>query len=180
MYIKTIINLKTYEMKRLFLFAALTVTVSIVSGQKSVDALFERYAGKDGFTAVTISGNLLKLAACLNDNDKDNNIPSDITGIRILSQEDDNMKVENFYDMIIKDINLDNYEEFMRVKNSDQDLRMLVRSEGNKFKEFLLIAAGEDNAIIQIIGNMTFDEIKKLSGDVKKNHGLNIVATHSN
>ena len=44
------------------------------------------------------------------------------------------MKVENFYEMVIKDIDLNTYEEFMRVKESDQDLRMLVRTDGNKIQ----------------------------------------------
>jgi len=147
-------------MKKLLVFIVLTITATLVYGQKSIDNLFERYAGKDGFTTVTINGNLLKLAHCFGDNDNDNSIPVDIMEIRILAQEDKSMKVENFYDMVINDIDLKNYDEFMRVKKSDQDLRMLVRSEGNKFKEFLLIAGGEDNALIQVKGNMTYDDAK--------------------
>ena len=166
-------------MKKLLLFTSLSLMVTIVSGQKSIDALFERYAGRDGFTTVTINGNLLKLASLFGD-DKENTVPENITEIRILTQDDKNLKVENFYNLVIKDISLDNYEEFMRVKDSDQDLRMLVRSEGNKFKEFLLIAGGEDNALIQIKGNMTFEEAKKFSSDIKKDHGLNLVANRRN
>jgi hypothetical protein len=177
---KRLIKLKNNSMKKLLLLTAIVITASCVSGQKSIDALFERYAGKEGFTTVTIDGNLFKLAACLDENEKENHIPANITQIRILSQEDDNMNVVNFYDLVIKDIDLENYEEFMRVKDSDQDLRMLVRSEGNKFKEFLLIAGGEDNAVIQIKGNMTLAEAKKISGDAKKNHGLNISASLGN
>jgi len=151
------------------------ITASFAYGQKSVDALFDKYAGKDGFTTVTINGSLLKLAACFSDKDDRNQMPADITEIRILSQEDDNMKVENFYDQVIGGIDLDKYEEFMRVKKTDQDLRMLVRTEGNKFKEFLLITGGEDNAIIQIKGNMTLKEAKKFSEDLKKNDGVDAV-----
>lgn len=162
-------------MKKLLVFIVLTITATLVYGQKSIDNLFERYAGKDGFTTVTINGNLLKLAHCFGDNDNDNSIPVDITEIRILAQEDKSMKVENFYDMVINDIDLKNYDEFMRVKKSDQDLRMLVRSEGNKFKEFLLIAGGEDNALIQVKGNMTYDDAKKFSNDAKKKNGSAMV-----
>ena len=165
-------------MKKLLVFIVLTITATLVYGQKSIDNLFERYAGKDGFTTVTINGNLLKLAHCFGDNDNDNSIPVDITEIRILAQEDKSMKVENFYDMVINDIDLKNYDEFMRVKKSDQDLRMLVRSEGNKFKEFLLIAGGIDNALIQVKGNMTYEDAKKFSKDAEKNHGLNFTDNH--
>jgi len=46
------------------------------------------------------------------------------------------------------------------------------------FKEFLLIGGGEDNVLIQIKGNMSMDEAKKFSGDVKKNHGADILSNN--
>lgn len=166
-------------MKKLLFFTAfLTFTVTIASAQKSIDALFEKYAGKDGFTTITFNGNLLKLAGCFDDDHNDDPFPADITMIRIITQENEKIKAGNFYDLVINDIDLDNYEEFMHVKNSGQNMRMLVRADGNKFKEFLLIAGGEDNALIQIKGNMTMAEANKFSGEVKKNHGLNIVGNH--
>jgi hypothetical protein len=158
-------------MKRFWVFIVLTITVTIAYGQKSIDDLFDRYAGKDGFTTVTINGNLLKWARHLGDNDEENSFPINISEIRILAQEDKSITVENFYNMVINDIDLKNYDEFMRVKNSNENLRMLVRSDGNKFKEFLLIAGGVDNALIQIKGSMTYEEARKFSRDAEKNHG---------
>ena len=167
-------------MKRLLLLAILTITFTSVYGQKSIDALFEKYGGKEGFTTVTIDGDLFKLARCFgnDEEDSDNQMSANITEIRILTQEDEAIKAENFYDMIMKDIDLNKYEEFMRVKESDQDLRMLVRADGNRFKEFLLIAGGEDNAVIQIKGDLSFKDAKKLSADARKNNGMDIVAAH--
>jgi len=164
-------------MKRLLLFAVLSITFTFVYGQKSIDALFDKYAGKDGFTTVTINGSLLKLAKCFDsENDPDNPVPASVTAIRILSQEDKSMNVGNFYDMVIKDLDLNRYEEFMRVKDSDQDLRILVRAEGNRFKELLFIAGGDDNALIQIKGDLSLSEAKKLAKDAGKSHGTAIVA----
>jgi len=167
-------------MKKLLGIIVLTITSTIFYGQKSIDDLFEKYAGKDGFTTVTIDGNLLKLGHWFGDNDDDDSLPANISEIRILAQEKDHLKVENFYNYVINDIDLKSYDEFMRVKNSDQDMRMLVRTSGNKFKEFLLIAGGEDNAVIQVKGNMTFAEAKKFSKEAEKNHGLKITASHRN
>jgi hypothetical protein len=161
-------------MKKLLLITALIITVNILSAQKSIDYLFEKYAGKDGFTTVTLNGALCKLASCFSDDDDENQMPDSVTEIRILTQDDQNMKVENFYDMVIRDIDLNSYEEFMRVKESDQDLRILVKTEGKKFREFLLIAGGQDNVLIQIKGNLTLDDAKKLSNNAKHNHSLTI------
>jgi hypothetical protein len=158
-------------MKKLSLFIVLTITATMSYGQRSIDNLFDRYSGKDGFTTVTLNGGLLKLARLLGDKDDENSFPLHITEIRVLAQEDKTMNVGNFYSQVINDIDLKNYDEFMRVKSSDQDLRMLVRSEGNRFREFLLIAGGEDNALIQVKGNMTYEEAKKFSDDAKKDHG---------
>ena len=158
-------------MKKLSLLIVLIITAAMAYGQKSIDDLFDRYAGKDGFTTVTVNGGLLKLARLLGDKDDENSFPLHITQIRVLAQEDKTMNVGNFYSKVIDDIDLRNYDEFMRIKNSNENLRMLVRSEGDRFKEFLLIAGGEDNAVIQVKGNMTYEEAKKFSDDAKKDHG---------
>ena len=166
-------------MKKLSVLFVLLITFTFAYGQKSIDALFDKYAGKDGFTTVTINGNLLKFVHSIDKDNDGDDFPANITEIRILSQDDEEMAVDNFYKLVIKDIDLNNYEEFMRVKESDQDLRMLVRTEGDKFKEFLLIAGGKDNTIIQIKANMTYDEAKKFSSVEGKKHGLNITAEHN-
>jgi hypothetical protein len=165
-------------MKKLFLLSILSITFTFGYGQKSIDALFDKYAGKDGFSTVTINGSLLKFAKLFDNDDDgpDNSVPKGLTEIRILSQEDKTMKVENFYDMVIRDIDLKSYEEFMHVKDSDQDLRMLVRIEGKTFKEFLLISGGTDNTIIQIKGDLTFEDAKKISLDAEKNKGVVVLA----
>lgn len=162
-------------MKKILLFVALIGSFTLVSGQKSIDGLFAKYAGRDGFVTLTINGDLLRLFTSANE---ENQLPVSISQIRILVQEEDSIVVENFYDKVIKDINLELYEEFMRVKESNQDLRMLVRSEGNKFKEFLLIAGGKDNALIQVKGDMTFNDARKFSEDAKKDHGLSLVSDY--
>ena len=142
----------------------------MIYGQKSIDDLFDKYSGKDGFVTVSLSGDLMKIFSC--DEDDDGSMPKNITSLRILTEDDDNKeKAVNFYDFVIKDIDLSKYEEFMRVKESRQDLRMLVKMDGDKFSEFLLIAGGEDNALIQIKGNMTLKEAKKFSVNTKKDHG---------
>jgi hypothetical protein len=160
-------------MKKKLLILVFAISAIAVNAQKSIDGLFRKYAGKDGFVTFTISGNLLKLAGVLDD---DNDFSSaNISEIRILAQDDETLKVENFYDLVMKDIDTDLYEEFMRIRESDQDVRMLVRTEGNRFREFLLVAGGEDNVLIQIKGNMTYSEAKKFSEKAKKEHGMSML-----
>lgn len=50
----------------------------------------------------------------------------------------------------------------MTVRDSDTDLRFMVRSESDMVREILLIVDGDDEAVIQIEGNLTRDEASRL------------------
>jgi len=163
-------------MKRILVLLVVSALMSNVFAQKSIDALFDKYDDHEGFTTFSISGNLLKLFKSDEDRKDEDHLPGKITEIRILAQEDDAMKVENFYDLVIKDINLREYEEFMRIKEYHQDLRMLVKRDGNIIKEFLLIGGGEDNLVIQIKGEITIQEAEDFSSEVKREHGKDILS----
>jgi hypothetical protein len=167
-------------MKKILIIVVLSLTFTSLSAQKSIDALFNKYSGKDGFVCVSISGNILKLITDTDDkeNRDDDFLPAKVTEIRILAPENKDIVVENFYEAAMKGIKVGDYEEFMSVEKSNQDLKMFVRAEGNKFREFLLIAGGVDNVLIQIKGEMTFKEARKFSENVKKNNGLDLVADH--
>ncbi len=173
------LNLKFIAMKNLIGTIALFLISVSLNAQKSIDALFEKYAGKDGFVTVTINGNLLKLAA-MADHDKDaGSMPKNLSLIRILAQEDSSLKVDNFYTSILKDLDLKQYEEFMQVKSHGEDVKMLVKADGDNFREFLLIVGGKDNnALIQIKGNMSLAEARKFAEGAKKEHGMDLVNGH--
>lgn len=177
MVIKLLSNIKILSaMKKLLGTLLLSALISVVYGQRSIDALFEKYADKDGFVTLNFSGNLLNFICSDKDKSKENHWPGKVTEVRMLFQDNDKMKVENFYDAAMRDLNKNDYEEFMRVKESDQDLRMLVRTNGDIINEFLLIAGGEDNFIIQVKGKMTFKEAEDFSAEMRKEHGKEILS----
>jgi len=138
-----------------------------LNAQSSIDRLFERYQGLDGFVTVTISGNFLKMVGKFDDGDDDFLRNADkFTAIRILAQEDDNMEVDNFYDIVMDEIDKGGYEEMVRVNSSDSDVKIMVKAEGNVFTEFLLVTGGSENAIIQIKGKLTEEMIREMSESI--------------
>jgi hypothetical protein len=161
-------------MKRIFGILVVSALMGVAYGQRSIDRLFERYADNDGFVSFTISGNLLNLLKSDRNEWDDNHWPDKITEIRILVQEDENRGIENFFDLAKRDLDKRDYEEFMTVKNTDQDLKMLVRMDGEIIREFLLIGGGEDNFIIQAKGRITVKEAEDFSREAKKEHGRNM------
>lgn len=161
-------------MKRILGILVVSALMGVAYGQRSVDRLFERYANDDGFVTFTISGNLLNLLKSDDNEWNDNRWPDKITEIRILVQEKKNKAIENFYDLAKRDLDSRDYEEFMSVKKTDQDLKMLVRMDGDIISEFLLIGGGEDNFIIQVKGKITIKEAEDFCHEAKKDHGRNM------
>lgn len=155
-------------MKRLISIAAALLFTLSLSAQSSIDKLFNKYQGHNGFTTITVNGNMLKLLASIDDEDDEfMRFADKFTSVRILAQDDDGMEVESFYDMVIDEVNKGGYDEMVSINSSGDDVKILVKTDGKVFKEFLLIAGGSDNAIIQIKGNLTYDEVKSMSEAVK-------------
>jgi len=54
-------------------------------------------------------------------------------------QEEKGGNITNFLDVARRDLDSRDYEEFMSVNKTGQDLKMLVRMDGDIIREFLLI-----------------------------------------
>lgn len=152
----------------------LVFTMTGLFAQSRIDQLFEKYQGREGFVSLTISGNMLRLFAALDDNDSDPVMrhAAKFTSVRLLAKEDDLVESENFYDSVIKELMKGGYEEMMSVNSTDVDVKMLLLTDGDIFREFILIAGGEENAIIQIRGNLTYDDIREISSSVNNGEGM--------
>ncbi len=159
-------------MKRIITPLVLLVFTISLSAQSSIDRLFDKYQGMDGFVTVTVSGNFLKLIGEFDDDDEFFKNSDKIAVIRILAQEDDNMEVDNFYDLVMDELDKGGYEEMVRVNSSDSDVKIMVKAEGDIFTEFLVVAGGEDNAIIQIKGKLTEKIIKEMSESINDDNNI--------
>lgn len=157
-------------MKRLFFIICFVGFTCAVSAQnKSIDRVFDKYAGQEGFTTVYISKYMFSMFANLeNVEDEDleevQQVFGKLNGIKILATEDGCPGGINFYEEIMKDLPREEYEELMVVKDSESDVIFLAREEKGVIVELLLIASGDDdNALIAITGEIDLNTIAKLS-----------------
>lgn len=159
-------------MKRLLILLVLLVPLFGMAQENSpVDKLFNKYANRDGFTTVNISGKLLSFASKLDDSKSDEaSMLEKISGIRILSVEDSVLnKKLNFYkeleaDGFFKD---NKYESLMDVTEKDQVVRFYGRNGAKgKLSELLLVIGGNSNTLISIRGVINPDDIGKLTGSL--------------
>lgn len=156
-------------MKRLLILAIIIMPFLAFAQSNPVDRLFEKYANKEGFTTVRISGALLGFASKFADaNDPESNVLAGLKGVRILSVDDQKLNAGiNFYKELEKDGFFKNhdYEVLMEVTESNEVVRFFGRNAGGgKLSELLLIVGGDDNALISIQGVIDPESIGKITG----------------
>lgn len=157
-------------MKKLnLILIALTFPLLMSAQKNAADKVFEKYAGKDGFTTVYVSKGLFKFLSKIEDDDDDLKALSGIESIKILTTDDPRITDGiNFYDEVIKDLKMAPYEELMTVKESHQDIKILVNEKNGIIRELLLIAGGDgcDNVLIIIRGNIDLKKMPELSNSI--------------
>ncbi|MDA3823434.1 MAG: DUF4252 domain-containing protein [Bacteroidales bacterium] len=155
-------------MKKLLIVAVLIALVGTLSAQSAVDKVFNKYAGKDGYTTVVINSFMFKFLSKIETNDPDyedfKKATSGIESIRILAQ--DGGGSEGFGKELIKNLPRKEYEELMVVKEVDEEVVFLVKEKDGKISEFLLVVSGNDgnDALIVITGNIDLESISSLAG----------------
>ena len=151
-------------------------------GQNSpVDKLFEKYANKEGFTTVNISGKLLGFAGKFDSGDPaTSDMLSKLNGIRILTVDNPSITGKlDFYKELEKEgfFKNNNYEILMEVTEATEVVRFLARDGGNgKISDLLLVVGGDNNTLININGIIDPENIGKLTNSLNIGTGnINVV-----
>ncbi|MCF8346541.1 MAG: DUF4252 domain-containing protein [Bacteroidales bacterium] len=154
-------------MKKLIIALMFTVIAGSAGAQTAVDRIFDKYAGKDGYTTVVINSFMFKFLSNIETEDPDyesfKNATSGIESIRILTQ--DGSGSEPFGRELMKILPRGEYEELMVVKDSEEEVVFLVKEKGGEIVEFLLVVSGDtgDDALIVITGLIDIESISSLA-----------------
>lgn len=165
-------------MKRLMMMMAVLVPLALAAQKSPVDKLFEKYANQKGFTTVNISGKLLGFAGKMDTgNPETTKMLSNLTGIRILSVEDEALNKQlDFYQELESTgfFKNNNYESLMDVTEDNEVVRFYAKDAGEgKISELLLVIGGDENTLISIRGLIDPENIGKITGalDIEVNTG---------
>ena len=154
-------------MERIQILMVVLFAFMATKAQSPSDELFDKYAGKEGFTTVFISKYMFDLFSNIESTDSEakemTEVISKLTGIKILASEKPDESV-NFLKEMKKKISTGGYKELMIIKEENQDVQFLVRDEGGKITELLLIVSGEgENVLMSIQGEIDMKNISKLA-----------------
>ena len=151
-------------MKRMVLSVFIAAFAVAIYGQRNtLDSFFNSYSDRDGYTYVTINGNLFGLLKEMDEDSDIDRADQKITSIRLVSRDNDKgLPGTDFLSEIRGIIKRGGYEELMTVKNHDTDLHVMVKGRGDSVSEILVVASGKDEVVVQICGNLTRDDVDRL------------------
>ncbi len=155
--------------KLIFLIAATCFSMYSMAQSDPVGALFDKYAERDGFTVVTISGRMFSMFSPKENGNKGaDNVINKLNSIRILTVGDSLLNRNlNFYNDLAGKLDLSAYEELMVVKEGKDITKFLIREKGDVISELLVISGGPGgNSVISIKGAFNLKNISDLSKEI--------------
>ncbi|HPR56815.1 MAG TPA: DUF4252 domain-containing protein [Bacteroidales bacterium] len=144
-----------------------------ISAQSPVQKMFEKYNAGEGFTVVSINKDLFNLLVELGEENESTEIKEvhdvieGLDNISILMYDAKKGSDPSFLASFRKELEslkLKDFSELMMVKEQDEEVKFLIRKEGEKINELLLLVNQVDEAgFISITGDIDIKSIAKIS-----------------
>jgi Domain of unknown function (DUF4252) len=157
-------------MKKLII---LTIAVfGMASAYAQSDAItkyFKKYVDDERFDMVYISPKMFELFASMDlagegTESEVMDIVKDLKGLQILSFEGDSSDAPGLYKEARSNIDLDGYEELLTARDGNENVHIMVKSEGSIVSElFVLIGGGDEFTMISFVGNIDLKKVGKIA-----------------
>jgi len=156
-----------YRSKWIFFFPLLLLSTGVFAQDDAIGKFFSKYVEDSRFTVVSISPKMFRLMSKVNWD----TIPSDLkqtvshlTSLRILSTE---TTPAVFYKEAMARIDRKEYEELITVRSDKDNVRFMVKEQGDVIHELLMIAVDKDGfTMMSFVGDIDLDKLSRLSSDM--------------
>ncbi|HUR31616.1 MAG TPA: DUF4252 domain-containing protein [Saprospiraceae bacterium] len=153
-------------MKSLILsfFVIVTSSLSVLAQEDAIMKYFSKYVDDDRFSAVYISPKMFNMVSKIEIEDMEPEVQEVIRsmkGLRILHTEQNALQ---FYNEALKSISTNEYEVLLTARDNGENVRFMVKDNGDIVQELLMIVGGEKNfALLSFMGNIDLKKIGKLA-----------------
>ncbi len=153
-------------MKSLFLslLTLLIASVSVTAQEDAITKYFNKYIDDTTFSAVYISPKMFNMVSKVEIKDMDpavQEVIASLKGLRILHTDKNASK---YYQEALKVINTNEYELLLTARDKGENVRFMVKENGDIVQELLMIVGGDsDFALLSFIGNIDLKKIGKLA-----------------
>jgi hypothetical protein len=149
-----------------FLFVLALLFVSCTENP-AVNKAFVKYGPKKGITAITVPGFVIRLAASFGDlKDEERELLRSIDKVKVLAVDDKTLNQDidlhkEFYANINKN---HDFDELLTVNDKNSSLTVFGKMNDNHIiKEMIVLAGGNDNALVYVKGSIDPELINKLN-----------------
>ena len=162
-------------MKKLVLSLVIMFAVGLtatLSAQTTIDRLYDKYAGTDGFTSINISPEMFNMISGMSMSDSSEEAKeaqdamSQLSGLKILTYEAEEGEVNEAFMNEVKALTkIEGYSELMSVQDGDEIVKFLVsKTPDGKVSELLMIVHEESEAVVMsMTGNLDMQTISQIS-----------------
>ena len=132
--------------------------VATVAAQTNNDALFEKYAEKDGVTSVYISKKMFQLMPSM-----------ETAGLNLINMKGkiESCENESLQEQMRKDFSgliKKEHEELMRVRDGESKITFYIKQKGELINELIMLSDDEKEfSVIQLLGQFTLQDIQEIT-----------------
>lgn len=148
----------------LSLFIIISTAVASMAQNDAITKYFNKYVDDTKFSAVYISPKMFQMVSKIEIEDMEPEVQEVIRsmkGLRILHTEQNTLAL---YAEAMKTIPTSEYEVLLTARENGENVRFLVKDNGDIVEELLMIVGGEKNfALMSFIGNIDLKKIGKLA-----------------
>lgn len=155
-------------MKKVLFILLLAILPFFAGAQDFIDNLFSKYAGKENFTSIVISKDLLDFAFSFDKQDSGiEQLKGKISDLKILISNDPKSDVsDGFTTEIMTNINKNNYLSLMEILDGKEKVNFYIKKENDKIVHLLLIAFEEnEKVILSLKGKFTMKDLAEIGKD---------------
>ncbi|MFT5832725.1 MAG: hypothetical protein ACI97N_000338 [Cognaticolwellia sp.] len=166
----------------ILIIAFLAMSFQGFSQNDAITKYFNQYVEDTSFTVVYISPKMFGMIAKLSEDEVEEDVQQvikDLKGLRVLMKDDSDGI--GYYNEAVKTLDLKSYEELMTVRNGEQNVRFVVKDNGDIIEELLLLVGSpEEFIMISFVGKIDLDKIAKLAktADIEGLEHLEKVGSH--
>ena len=153
-------------MKSLILsfFIILGSSLAAFAQEDAIMRYFSKYVDDSRFSAVYISPKMFNMVSKIEIEDMEPEVQEVIRsmkGLRILHTEQNALQ---YYNEALKTISTNEYELLLTARDNGENIRFMVKDNGDIVEELLMLVGGEKNfALLSFLGNIDLKKIGKLA-----------------
>jgi hypothetical protein len=153
-------------MKKIIAAVVMMVIMNGAFGQDAISKFFSKYQNDESFSQVTVSSKMFGLFTNMEaETPEDKEVLeaiSKLKGLRIIGKEDAR-NARELYKEAFTLIPMKEYEELMSVRDKDKYMKFLIKENGGKISELLMIMGGNEQfMVLSLFGEIDLKQISRI------------------